>query len=458
MPFNNIPDELISKIFKDLEEDFKEIRQSKEYLKNTLSLAQINKQCRRVALTLTHRDLWSTILLHWPKEIVNLYLERSRISDTPDIFVSFDTRQLGTRNRKLKHEYVAHFFEQEMKNIAHLELDIHSQQSSQVVADAICHTHAPRLQFFAVHLGQGIQNITTLFGSNAPLLRAARIHGSMQLRLPLFESLRELQYRVDGQNLKELIETLKGMQKLEKLALIGTRETVALAPEPTEITILPACTWFNIDDMESHLAEYALAHISFPQLESLRVSERLVQLPDMTFSMSLFSVLPTLATEGEPLSFELHHGRVVISMAGYRFESDWRNVAAADSTNFIATIGTALSAPVQLLNLQPHKIIIRNTISQRSRPPNEPLSLTRQDLSRVLDLMLPAYPSVEVLEMSVGITGVVGAIHHHPDHLPNLKTIRVVRRPDQGNVSDAEAQLFQRIAQGRGVQVEHEQL
>ncbi|KZS93614.1 hypothetical protein SISNIDRAFT_485230 [Sistotremastrum niveocremeum HHB9708] len=347
MLFSDLPFEIISIILQCYHKfHLQELRSGKDYYENTLLLAHINQKTRAVALS--DRSLWSYICLHWPSKVVNLCLQRARLTGSSEIRVSLDTRDLGTYRRGEAHDNCAQFLEKELKNIVELELKIHRHRGSQCITDVINRTSAPRLQGLIIHLGGGIQHVTNLFNSDAPVLRIARIYSNLQFNLSSITSLRELLFKVGPRNFRGLLRMLGEIHSLEMISLIGTPDESAIPDPLDQHVILPSCEFLNIKNMDSHRVHYILSNILVPKLRILQIREKMVQLTDGSFVLSLLSTVPVLSLPIEAqtnLWLGLHPERVVVSMAGYHFESKWDELRVDEHISLASIIERAVVAP-----------------------------------------------------------------------------------------------------------------
>ncbi|KZT32166.1 hypothetical protein SISSUDRAFT_1133317 [Sistotremastrum suecicum HHB10207 ss-3] len=430
MPFESIPPELIALVIDFYEQDtLISEEESKERLKKTVALSQINRRFRREAIA--SRSLWTTIHLHWPTNHVNLFLERTRLPTQQHLSVYLDTRKASSQDLRKREKEWADFLSREMENIVSLDLAFFAERGSRVVSNALNDTPAPLLQSFTLCLDEAVSNnfgIVRLFDNHAPHLRVVRIYAGLPYDLSHFGGIREVTLRIGHNNFARLLEMLAGIPLAETITLNGVKDWhfERFPPAPFQPVALPACSTFTIRNVDASTAQFIFRNIHFTNLSNLSVYENM-ELVENSLMMSIFTVLPKLKPPTEPrtsLSLTFHPNRFVVEIAGLRYEVNWTKLYIHDFPRIVHILNRAISALETELPLHPTHLVIENSIVEQRRMKTSPLFLTLASLHVMLAHVFHVIPSVQTLDLKGSATAALRALcDPREKHLPKLRKI-----------------------------------
>ncbi|KZT39967.1 hypothetical protein SISSUDRAFT_1127683 [Sistotremastrum suecicum HHB10207 ss-3] len=465
MPFGTLPFELLSKVLEHHDHNLEDCTTAKTRLKQTLTMGQIDRRMRHVALH--HKPLWSTIYLEWSKETVELYLLRSKHANDSTIYVYLDTRGRGTSHMKANLERWADFLRTQMKNIVFLNLHIQNSHGVKAIADAV-NTPAPALHTAIINLGERIRSINQLFDSHAPNLVSATMRSGLSFNLTSFTALQTLVSNVGPENIAQLLESMPQMPSLEDITLIGLPDLVDLPPIPTDPFVLESCRRLNMKRIHAHCVLYLLHSLSLPNLSALSVREEVVVMNnaltlmainhlDPRYSLSVAFSTPTATPEA--LHLEIHPTRLLVSFRGFEFASDWYDLDAVLDDEMVDAIHRAVAAPATFIGLQPGRLVITDRISGQHSA--HPLSLKVQHLRTMLRVVFVTYSSILELDLidKMGRTVEV-LLSQNQDYLPCLSKIRVIEKSQgaEGEILDGAMNALSRLGRNRGVVTSYRRL
>lgn len=329
-----------------------------------------------------------------------------------------------------------------MKIIQFLGIKITLNHGSPVIVAALRDTPAPRLTGFELDLDERQThnaNITRLFNNDAPSLNSIRIHARAPFdQLPNFASLEELGYRLTEENFAGLLEMLERSPRLKYISLKGaSRWTPSPLPgvNPALQTpvVLPDCSSLFIRGMDARRTWHILRNISFPVMTRLDVYERIFE-HDNNLMGTIFDTLPKLPQNPELppkdyLFLGIRPNLICIELKGYRYQCNWTNLHFQNLTDgagahlLFSFVIDAITAPANVLHLQPPKLHIENNITLEE---DNPLSLDLHDLTVLLVRIFDAYPLVEELCLSGNTAFITQQLRHtHTQSLPLLATLKL---------------------------------
>ncbi|KZT31611.1 hypothetical protein SISSUDRAFT_1123756 [Sistotremastrum suecicum HHB10207 ss-3] len=460
MCFNALPHELFLEVIKHYMSDPAETVTAQKRLAHTLVLAQIDHLFRERVISPSCQDLWSTIHLQWPAEIVELYLLRS---GGGPLSVFLKTMEAGTKKRKLKQKRWADFLRTNMCVIKHLDLCISNKQCSPELAETL-YLPAPILQSLALALGAKVELLGPyLFLGKAPNLTSVYISSPLPFDLGDLLAIRVLRLRLLPQHLTRVAKMLTNLTNIEELSLIGYVEHCPSRPPeiPDEKLSLPSCKTLYFKNLDSDFLHHFLSSIDFPSLEDLGIHEK-ASLGDDTWIISRlmwadFPCMPTRLITPTSVRFELNPDQIYITAdgvpsytysIGLRPAFGWFEYDRND--RYLATFETLLTILPNQLSAEPRELIINNNLY--SGPPQHDSPLQMIDHSILWQNVLASYRSVEKLRVSGSIPAVAGVIYCSQAHLPLLSELHI--EIEDGNlVSDSDWKTLSALCQSRASQV-----
>ncbi|KZS87316.1 hypothetical protein SISNIDRAFT_491173 [Sistotremastrum niveocremeum HHB9708] len=457
MPFNHLPLEIHEMIVVEYETDPSRVEaSSKDLLKNTLALSQINRRFRALSLSDRHQDLWSIIHLLWPREAVEEFVRRCEYQD---LTIFLKTRIPSNRKRTEEVERWISFFLSNMDRIVSLQLDIPLGRAGRDIADTIADTPAPRLHSLALHLDETDREnagIRRLLDYNAPNLQQARIHANLPFELQSFPSLRVLTLRASHHNFKGLLGMLGTMtEQLEILRLNGVKrwDLQVLPPDLLAPLVLTACTFLCIANFDAHRVCYIISNIHLPNLNQLTIKEKVVQaLVDGAFLSSLFPTLPRINAEGvDSLYLGIYCNRFVVEMPGYQYETNWRHLAKQQIT-LLPLVIDIVHALADHLDSHPITLIVESGITSSEWSEPDPAFLTLPDVDQLIDVVFAAFSWVQRLKVGGNINPPIHALFD-PSQLPNLTDLIIQTQSKAKFACDYTRESLAQLAKQRKIKI-----
>ncbi|KZS89305.1 hypothetical protein SISNIDRAFT_497516 [Sistotremastrum niveocremeum HHB9708] len=436
MLVDELPTEILHKIMKLAVE---ELHQNKR-LQATLRLGLLNRRLRAVSLNCP--DLWSTIYLPWPQEVVLLYLQRAREScQNPTLIIYLDTHSKHFRPKEkntVRVGYYASFLTQHMASIKALHVVIDPEHRSPLLAAAFTYP-APLLEIFDLNITEKIHFSTELFAKQAPKLRVAKFRSLHYFNFGPAIALRDLNIRIDQQNAKGFLNMIAAAPGIESLTLVGAEDPLPVSTHLQERRpiVLSHCRSLTIQRMHWISARRLLPILKLPSLEELiyhEIQEITAEDPAIAMESALRHIVDnTSALPASSLNIDLYMHRVNLSLDGtpsIRITSDWPDPTSPVppllgnmiSRRIYTTLENILLAPACALHAQPEKLVIYTETKQPEH--NSVLtSSIREDVKTLFRRVLGAYPSVKDLMLLRVLEDIPSVLLNNPDILPNLSVL-----------------------------------
>ncbi|KZT42856.1 hypothetical protein SISSUDRAFT_1125414 [Sistotremastrum suecicum HHB10207 ss-3] len=457
--FEDLPPEMLSEIIAHYMSNPEEYATARKRRVHTVKIGLINARLRAVALSRHWEEIWSTIYLQWPKNLIELYVNRV----TKGYRVYLDTREGGLKNNEARLDYCASFLTEKMDRVELLNVNIHHGLFPESLRLAL-QTPAPKMRSLIFNLGNEVQNFNVLFNHNAPLLQSAHICAAAPLNIHSFTAITALKMKIGHETIGPLLTALAVMPQLEDLSLRGSGDTFEGVVFATERITLPNCHSFSTRHMEANLIAFILSSLALPALQHLVLYEN-------TFCKNtgrITTMLPILHTVLGPgisvapsairdtLFIEIQPYRAFLKMPGFHLETDLaplRTVSLADPPEVLSTLlSEFLTRPARHFEAHPTELVIRLNINKTSRNENK-TSLARVSMLKLMRDIFTAYPSVHRLRLEGRVNKSLASLIKPHNLLPDLSELEIGGGTDVDTFEDRIRGMFPELFQARNLHI-----
>ncbi|KZS89279.1 hypothetical protein SISNIDRAFT_469330 [Sistotremastrum niveocremeum HHB9708] len=440
MVLHRFPTELVKKIL-ELCQHEESPSSKKKRLSATVPLASINQRIREISFTCP--DIWSTIYLQWPEEVVAVYLHRAKKShEHPALTIYLDPRDSRLEDLKSNMDRWESFLKQNMAFIKTLDVVIHNENRKHALALAL-NTPAPALLTCSLVVANKVHLPTSLFSKQAPQLRNVTFRSNAPYDFGPASSLRVLDIRLNQENARGFLNLIKSAPGIESLTLVCSYDAKPISSTLRKPLILSQCRALTIRNMHWTFARYLMSMLRLPALDQLyfhEVQELSPEDPAITLTSALTSIGYDAPADRptQSIIIDVHPHRAVVSTDGsprLAFVSDWQEyerlagdvVEETLSRRILTTLDDVLAAPAYGCHIQPKQLVLRvhNNRNNGAQNNGSVTSAFRQGIQPFLLQVLRAYPSVEVLQVPEHVMAAVKILLDDPNILPHLGTIQV---------------------------------
>ncbi|KZT37719.1 hypothetical protein SISSUDRAFT_1120153 [Sistotremastrum suecicum HHB10207 ss-3] len=430
-----IPTEIMHEILTlSLDED---MPTAKSRLQASMRLGLINRRIRAAALSC--HELWSTIYLQWPQEVVALYLQRSQAArQNPALSVYLDTNGKQTEDIRIDADLWASFLKQNMEVTKHLNVVIHNGHNSPALSHAF-NSPAPVLRSCTLTVGSKIRLPITLFARRVPQLRDARFRSTTHYDFGPSTSLQVLNLKIDQENARGFLNMLESSPDIHKLTLVGQQNPTPISLRQRKPIILSSCRVLTVEDMLSVSARHLLSLLRLPTLDRLEFHEK-HELNERVAPITLASALKALRDNtllpARSISIHFYPNRAIISADGvphYHHVTDWPDPpyilpvfpGPLSPQRIFATLAEMLTSPASNLHMQPLQLAIHNNINGQAPRTRVLSSALETEMQPLLLHVFQTYHSIQGLQLLGHVEDAIRVILGAPHILPQLSSIQI---------------------------------